>query len=461
MIYAFYDCELDEQRYELRRAGIACRIEPKVFELLLYLVRHHDQFVSREELIEALWPKVVVGEAVLTQCIAKARKAVADDGEKQQVIKTQHGRGYRFVAPICELEQHPQTLIPASTRPSGAQASAGFTVIARMLRLPELGFCTWSREFIPNKAALAGRVGIVLILGMTMMASVVSLSTSEPVPQSRFATLERRINEHKSERVYHREWMLSRSNLDASSYGIRAWDYYERFTPEANTQARRLFKHAIARDPQYAAAYVGIGWTYVTEWSSLWTHDPHSLDKAWAFAQKGLAVNDTFAHAYILQAYVYLLQRRYERALTASKTAVALDPTCADCYAALAEVFSFTGQPRRAIDLVEQARALDPSSAATYAAILGRAYYLIGQADLAVEALRRAVTRHPHAVTPRLTLALAYSEVGCTKKAQAEIAASLRLHPHLTLQTVRERVPHQNSRQAEYLLAALQKVGMH
>ncbi|MBM4258981.1 MAG: tetratricopeptide repeat protein [Deltaproteobacteria bacterium] len=407
MIYAFHDCALDEQRYELRRCGVACKLEPKVFELLLYLVKHHDHFVSREELIEALWPDVVVGEAVLTQCIAKARKAVADDGEKQQVIKTQHGRGYRFVAPISKHEQQAQDII--KTLPE----SVGFAFLSRMFRFPELKFFTWGRQLAYGRSAVAGLFGLFLILGTITMMRVVSLSSPVSAKQNRFATIDRRISEHRSERTHHREWRLSRNNPDASSYGIRAWDYYERFIPETNTQARRLFKQAIARDPQYAAAYVGVGWTYLTEWSSLWTYDPHSLDKAWAFAQKGLAANNTFAHAYILQAYVYLLQRRYEHALTASKTAVALDPTCADCYATLADVLTFTGQPRRAIDLVGQARALDPSSSATYAAILGRAYYLIGQADLAVETLRRAVTRNPNALTPRLTLALAYSEVGC------------------------------------------------
>jgi hypothetical protein len=86
---------------------------------------------------------------------------------------------------------------------------------------------------------------------------------------------------------------------------------------------------------------------------------------------------------------------------------------------------------------------------------------LIGQPGLAAETLRRPVIRNPNALIPRLNLALAYGEIGLVQRAQAEISAVLKLHPSLTLQALRERMPHQNTGQAEYLLASLHKVGLH
>jgi DNA-binding winged helix-turn-helix (wHTH) protein len=65
IVYAFRDCELDDQNYVLRRAGTAIKVEPKVFEVLTYLFHYRDRFVSREELFTQLWPDNVVSDAAL------------------------------------------------------------------------------------------------------------------------------------------------------------------------------------------------------------------------------------------------------------------------------------------------------------------------------------------------------------------------------------------------------------
>jgi TolB-like protein/DNA-binding winged helix-turn-helix (wHTH) protein/Tfp pilus assembly protein PilF len=105
MVYRFAGCELNERLYQLRREGALVAVEPKVFSVLAYLVQHHDRVVSKDELLEKLWPGQVVGEAALSRCIGAARKAVGDDGDRQAVIETQHGRGYRFVATVTEQRE--------------------------------------------------------------------------------------------------------------------------------------------------------------------------------------------------------------------------------------------------------------------------------------------------------------------------------------------------------------------
>jgi DNA-binding winged helix-turn-helix (wHTH) protein len=104
MIYAFADYELDRRRYELRRCGESVRIEPQVFDLLAYLIEQRDRVALKSELLERLWPGRFVGEATLSHCVMAARKAVGDNGRVQRVIKTLHARGYRFVAPVIELQ---------------------------------------------------------------------------------------------------------------------------------------------------------------------------------------------------------------------------------------------------------------------------------------------------------------------------------------------------------------------
>ena len=112
MDYRFGEFEIDLGQHELRRSGQAVRIEPQVFDLLLYLVRHRDRIVSKDELIEAIWQGRVISEAALSTCISAARRAVGDSGESQSLIRTVPKRGFRFVGGI-DHEPSPQ-LMPAN-----------------------------------------------------------------------------------------------------------------------------------------------------------------------------------------------------------------------------------------------------------------------------------------------------------------------------------------------------------
>ncbi len=78
------------------------RVEPKVFELLLYLLENRHRAVSKDELLTAIWDGRFISEAALSSAIRSARKALGDDGKAQRFIKTVHGHGFRFAAPVVE-----------------------------------------------------------------------------------------------------------------------------------------------------------------------------------------------------------------------------------------------------------------------------------------------------------------------------------------------------------------------
>jgi DNA-binding winged helix-turn-helix (wHTH) protein/predicted ATPase len=124
------DYTLDTHRYELCRAGIPLKLQPKVFDLLAYLIQHRGRVVTRQELFNALWPEQFVSEDALERIVVLARRAVGDSGRTQRVIKTVRGRGYCFVAPI---EEHLQALPDneSLTAPSRALAAEESPVIAR------------------------------------------------------------------------------------------------------------------------------------------------------------------------------------------------------------------------------------------------------------------------------------------------------------------------------------------
>jgi DNA-binding winged helix-turn-helix (wHTH) protein len=102
MIHAFGEWELDIEGYELRYLGNPVRLNPKVFDVLTYLVLHRDRMISKQELMSHVWPDQLIGVSAVERCIMAARKAVGDSRDKQKVIKTFHRRGYQFVMPVTE-----------------------------------------------------------------------------------------------------------------------------------------------------------------------------------------------------------------------------------------------------------------------------------------------------------------------------------------------------------------------
>jgi DNA-binding winged helix-turn-helix (wHTH) protein/tetratricopeptide (TPR) repeat protein len=122
---AFCDCELDVGRHELRRAGQLVAIEPQVLDVLAYLVSHSDRLVTKHELLDEVWGDRFVSESTLTSRIKSARRAVGDTGRDQRIIRTIHGRGYRFVAPLEEATSREAATTGFGAAGQAAEGAAG------------------------------------------------------------------------------------------------------------------------------------------------------------------------------------------------------------------------------------------------------------------------------------------------------------------------------------------------
>jgi DNA-binding winged helix-turn-helix (wHTH) protein/tetratricopeptide (TPR) repeat protein len=156
VIWAFGDHELDEELYQLRRRGRPIRIEPRVFDVLLYLLQRGERVVSKRELLDALWPGEAVSESVLPRCIAAARRALRDDPSRQRVIQTVHGRGYRFVAKARERDPAAEQVAARDAGPVAApESTTGFVG-----RVPALVRLRGALEEIR-----AGRGRVALLVG--------------------------------------------------------------------------------------------------------------------------------------------------------------------------------------------------------------------------------------------------------------------------------------------------------
>src|SRR5580704_26058 len=97
-MFQFEGYTLDVARASLRTAHRDVPLRPKAFEVLRYLVENADRLVTKEELIQSIWPNVIVTDEALTHCVSEARQAIGD--ERQTIIKTIPRRGYRFTAEV-------------------------------------------------------------------------------------------------------------------------------------------------------------------------------------------------------------------------------------------------------------------------------------------------------------------------------------------------------------------------
>jgi DNA-binding winged helix-turn-helix (wHTH) protein len=100
-LISFADFYVDPANECVRRGAEIVALTPKAFAVLCYLVEHRGRLVSKDELLQALWPETVVGEAALTVCIGAIRRALGDEAQRPRFIETVHGRGYRFIAPVA------------------------------------------------------------------------------------------------------------------------------------------------------------------------------------------------------------------------------------------------------------------------------------------------------------------------------------------------------------------------
>jgi predicted ATPase/DNA-binding winged helix-turn-helix (wHTH) protein len=114
--YQFGEFTVDIARGSLLRAGAEIKLRPKVYETLKYLVEHPGQLISKQELMQAVWPNAFVTDDSLVQCTLELRRALNDG--RQQLLKTVPRRGYLFTASVM---QHAVT----SDLPPGSERSTG------------------------------------------------------------------------------------------------------------------------------------------------------------------------------------------------------------------------------------------------------------------------------------------------------------------------------------------------
>ena len=102
---AFGPFVLDPANEILTREGRQVRLRPKTFAMLAYLVAAAGRLVTKQDLLDDLWRDVFVGDAALKTCMREIRGALGDEVQRPRYIETAHRRGYRFIAPIVDVDR--------------------------------------------------------------------------------------------------------------------------------------------------------------------------------------------------------------------------------------------------------------------------------------------------------------------------------------------------------------------
>src|SRR5437870_4134359 len=108
--WQFADFRLDPVNARLWRGAEPLALPPKALYVLHYLVTHPDRLVTKDELLDTVWPHTAVTDAVVRVAIGTLRKVLDDTRQPFRVIATVPRRGYRFLTPVTVV--HPPELVP-------------------------------------------------------------------------------------------------------------------------------------------------------------------------------------------------------------------------------------------------------------------------------------------------------------------------------------------------------------
>ncbi|MPZ00947.1 MAG: tetratricopeptide repeat protein [Actinophytocola sp.] len=491
----FGDCVLDRERFELRKAGEVVAIEPRALRVLLHLIDHRDRVVPKEELLDTVWGGRFVSESALTSQIKGVRWALGDTGRDQRMVKTVHGQGYMFVAPV-RVEPD----LPVRTEPGAAHAcqlgvavpagqsrpvvavlpfadlapAAGHRHVARGLAhdvIAALSKHRWLRVLTASATAglrdvpdVARRLreefgaryaveGTLRVDGqrLRVSASLTDTTTGLCLWADRFdrefeelfdvldemtdvivATVEPEVGYAERSRS------TSRPHTD-----LRTWDLFHlgidrffQFTREGNLEAQRMLSRCQKLDPGFADAHAW--WAYAVVLGMVyWDTDPKPdlLDAALDAAGEALRGDDQNAVFHVLHGRVQLARREYQAALLANERAIELNPTFAAAFCGLGDSLCYEGRYPEAITRFERSVALGSHDPQLWAFLTYGALALLfaGRYDDAIDWARRAssIPNCQYWTTSHWVVALAHS--GRAQQAAAMVPALLAQCPMFSI----------------------------
>jgi eukaryotic-like serine/threonine-protein kinase len=113
-LYEFGPFRVDPEKETLLREGEPVALTPKTFQILLVLIRHNEEVVTKDDLMKAVWPDSFVEEANLSRNISMLRKALGETAQDHRYIVTVPGQGYRLVENVHLIPDQEVNIVAAT-----------------------------------------------------------------------------------------------------------------------------------------------------------------------------------------------------------------------------------------------------------------------------------------------------------------------------------------------------------
>ena len=399
-MFRFSEFELNLDRYELRRDGTPVKAEPRVLEVLNYLVEHRDRVVPKEELLDKLWPDVHVSESALTTAIRDARRALGDSPTEPRWIRTVYGRGFRFVgtlgvapaAPVAAAKDNKSIAVLPFTDLSPAHDQRHFCdgiaeeLINTLTRIQELRVVSRATAFDfredDDVRDLGTKLGVRHVLRGSVRKSenrlritvhLVDTQTGHHVWSEKYDrqigdifALQEEIADKTARALLgvmvDRQRDALRSTpvrIDAYEFHLRGRTYLSEATPESFDSAVGMFDLAIDFDSEYAPAHAGLADALAELY--VIRGDQQLRRRAEEAAKRAVELAPQLAETHISRGHVLIAEERYADASKELELAISINPRSAEAYYRLGHLRVREAKLDEAADMFDRAASLEPA----------------------------------------------------------------------------------------------------
>ena len=457
--FQLHDTVLDTQADTLTRAGTLVPLRAKSFELLKFLVARAGQVVTKDELLDAVWPKVTVTEDSLTQAIRDVRKAIGDGDAT--LIRSLRGRGYLLDLPPEEAratadpsDSLPRVLVlPFTHRPHSPEMALRMDALTedvaaaltryRTLRVvstlsaqdaikdghDSIGVARLLRaDYAIEGSAFLQDGQTILRLSLTETNSLQQVwretldCTGDAILSAWNKILARVIGylvngiEIEGPRNRVADQTSSLSAYDHRARGLALWTSDD---PETARRCLEHFKAAVNADPNFALA-----WTHMA-WAELIIHNvsmapPEVLARTLDYSRRAVELAPFDGRTHSGLGYNQVICGDFQAAEANVRYGLQLNPSSVDCLFDLVVVLLFRGRPIEALRALDQAADLCPLRTAYDAQFRGIGLFMIGRYSEAADAMMRLPSIIPRR---RLLLAAALAKADRVDEAVAAISS--------------------------------------
>ncbi len=507
----FGGCVLDDGRGAVSSPdGNQTVLRPKTHELLRLMLRNPGRVVSRQEILDAVWPNLFVTDDSITQCVLEIRKAMGAGGT--DLLKTVPRRGYLLQADVAAepVRDGPPGSAPGypedrysiavlpfrkdSADPQEAYFADGIiegivhvlsgldriTVVSRGSALALADTTVDPREVGRRLGVRYGLYGGVRRAGnkLRITTELIACETGAIIRSDRYDghaedlfSLQDRIAEQVVATIAPqvRDWELARAlrkapgSLTAYDLVLKALAEIRRMDREALDQGRALLERAIEADPQQGLAYSYLAWGYSLSIAQGWSRDIAADSKAAdEAAAKALLFDSQDGFALALRGVLLGYTRQdIDAGRRLVDQAVAMKPSCALAWSWGALIRCWHGEGRDAAEWARKGLRLAPSDPFTFlhAYVLAQALYVAEEFNEAVLRCRDSLALLPHHAPTWRTMIVSLVAQGRLDEVRQPLLRHAMLDPVFNLRAFAARTPFQG-RTRDLLIDRLRRAGV-